>query len=179
MAISIHLWAQCAARSCSKEFIDSSNFLKHHISYAWAAALCSPHLVMLYASHEPLLPCALNKTSQLVCLGTHCFVLNTIPTLSITRSITPPLSRSASTPLCSFQHNTRPLRFPPLQNSSDLRYHTWTPEECHAYECLNRIREAGLIVDIPTVTTLLRDKLPQVLKGVPVDKIREPWPLAV
>lgn len=104
MAISIHLWAQCAARSCSKEFIDSSNFIKHHISYAWAAALCSPHLVMLYASNEPLLPCALNKTSQLVCLGTHCFVLNTIPTLSITRSITPPLSRSASTPLCSFQH---------------------------------------------------------------------------
>ncbi len=66
-----------------------------------------------------------------------------------------------------------------LQNESDLRYHTWTPEECEAYECLNKMRDAGLIADVPAVTNILKRKLPGVLKGEPLENLREPWPKAV
>ncbi len=65
------------------------------------------------------------------------------------------------------------------QNYSDVRYYPWTPVECESYECLNKLRHAELIADIPTVTGILRRKLPQVLQGVPVSELKEPWPEAV
>jgi len=40
------------------------------------------------------------------------------------------------------------------QNGSDLKYHTWTPTECHAKECLSIQAKAGLIVDLEAVSLL-------------------------
>ena len=66
-----------------------------------------------------------------------------------------------------------------LQNEWDRKYHTWTPEECHAKECLSLQARAGLIVDLEAVKQLLHKKLPSVLAGRGVWELREPWPEAV
>mmetsp|Transcript_26134 Transcript_26134/g.70756 ORF Transcript_26134/g.70756 Transcript_26134/m.70756 type:complete len:546 (+) Transcript_26134:118-1755(+) len=70
-------------------------------------------------------------------------------------------------------------KFAYYSNISDLKYHTWTPIECHAKECLSIQARAGLIVDLEAVGQLLTQKLPAVLAGRPVEELREPWPEAV
>ncbi|GIL59393.1 hypothetical protein Vafri_14249 [Volvox africanus] len=59
------------------------------------------------------------------------------------------------------------------------RYHTWTPEECSARECLMVHGRAGLTVNLTEFETLLRAKLPDVLAGKGVEELREPWPKAL
>jgi hypothetical protein len=66
-----------------------------------------------------------------------------------------------------------------VQNTSDYKYLTWTPTECHAKECLSVWARQGLLVDVPTVLAKLRAKLPRVLAGDSVEALREPWPEAV
>lgn len=59
------------------------------------------------------------------------------------------------------------------------RYHTWTPEECSARECLMVHARAGLRAEIQELDALLSAKLPGVLAGQPVDQLAAPWPKAV
>ncbi|GFH30421.1 uncharacterized protein HaLaN_29277 [Haematococcus lacustris] len=70
-------------------------------------------------------------------------------------------------------------KFAIFANASDYKYHTWTPEECHAKECLSVMARQSLLVDVPAVEAMLRRKLSAVLQGDSVASLREPWPKAV
>ncbi|KXZ42824.1 hypothetical protein GPECTOR_116g356 [Gonium pectorale] len=59
------------------------------------------------------------------------------------------------------------------------RYHSWTPEECSARECLMVHARAGLTVDLTELEAILEEKLPAVVEGRPVDELRAEWPKAV
>ncbi|GFR45470.1 hypothetical protein Agub_g6869, partial [Astrephomene gubernaculifera] len=71
------------------------------------------------------------------------------------------------------------FRFAHYEHENHTRYRTWTPEECSARECLMVHARAGLEVDIQELDSLLSAKLPGVVAGLPVEKLRAPWPKAV
>jgi hypothetical protein len=63
-------------------------------------------------------------------------------------------------------------------DAGDVRYSSWTYEECFSRECLVVHARAGLTVDVDAVRATLLDKLPQVLAGATVESLREEWPQA-
>ncbi len=63
-------------------------------------------------------------------------------------------------------------------DAGDVRYSSWTYEECYSRECLVVHARAGLRVDVEAVRAILLDKLPQVLQGASVESLRQEWPPA-
>jgi hypothetical protein len=63
-------------------------------------------------------------------------------------------------------------------DSGDVRYSSWTYEECFSRECLVVHARAGLQVDVEAVRAILLDKLPRVIEGATVESLREEWPPA-
>ena len=62
---------------------------------------------------------------------------------------------------------------------SDARFSAWTAEECRGKVCLLAHARASLEVDLDAIRELLLRKLPGLLEGESIDKLREEWPLAM